>query len=85
MRVPRGPATRTRATALRAELTAEIAAAGADVGRARRARAATSRVERLVSLVLLGDLVSLYLAVLRGADPVDIAAIDSLKASLASR
>ena len=29
-----------------------------------------SRLERLVSLVLLGDLVSLYLAVLRGVDPV---------------
>ena len=32
-----------------------------------------SRLERLVSLVLLGDLVSLYAAVLRGVDPVDIA------------
>ena len=35
-----------------------------------------------MSLVLLGDLVSLYLAVLRGVDPVDIAAIDTLKAAL---
>jgi hypothetical protein len=33
--------------------------------------------------VLLGDLVSLYLAVLRGADPVEIAAISKLKAALA--
>ena len=42
-------------------------------------------LERLVSLVLLGDLVSLYLAVLRGKDPVEIAPIDALKAALAER
>ena len=48
-------------------------------------RAATRRVERLVSHVLLGDLVSLYLAVLRGKDPIDIAPIDRLKAALAER
>ena len=42
-------------------------------------------LERLVSLVLLGDLVSLYLAVLRGVDPVDIEAIDALKRQLAGR
>jgi glucose/mannose-6-phosphate isomerase len=70
--------------ALRAELTAEIAGAGCDPVVRVPARGA-SRVERLVSLVLLGDLVSIYAAVLRGADPVDIPAIDSLKASLASR
>ena len=67
--------------ALRAELTAELAADGRRPGPAGVARAATSRVERLVSLVLLGDLVSIYAAVLRGADPVDIRAIDSLKAA----
>ena len=60
--------------ALRAELTAEIAAAGAAPVRARARRAATTPVERLVSLVLLGDLVTIYAAVLRGADPVDIPA-----------
>ena len=38
-----------------------------------------------MSLVLLGDLVSIYAAVLRGADPVDIPALDSLKAALAQR
>ena len=43
----------------------------------------TTPLERLVSLVLLGDLVSIYAAVLRGADPVDIPAIDGLKAALA--
>jgi len=69
---------------LRAELTTEIASAGADPVVRVEARGA-SRVERLVSLVLLGDLVSIYAAVLRGADPVEIPAIDSLKASLASR
>jgi glucose/mannose-6-phosphate isomerase len=40
-------------------------------------------VERLVSLVLLGDLVSLYLAVLAGRNPADIAPITQLKAALA--
>jgi glucose/mannose-6-phosphate isomerase len=40
-------------------------------------------LEQLFSLVLLGDLVSLYAAVLRGVDPVDIAMIDRLKQELA--
>ena len=39
--------------------------------------------ERVVSLVLLGDLVSLYLAVLRGVDPSPVKAIDTLKQALA--
>ena len=34
------------------------------------------------TVVLLGDLVSLYLAVLAGVDPVDIEPIDRLKARL---
>jgi glucose/mannose-6-phosphate isomerase len=38
--------------------------------------------ERIFSLVLLGDLVSLYLAVLRGVDPGPVAVIDTLKARL---
>ena len=70
--------------ARRAELTAEVAAAGADPVLRLRARG-ESRVERLVSLVLLGDLVSIYAAILRGADPVDIQAIETLKAALAQR
>ncbi len=70
--------------ALRAELTADLAAAGADPVLRVSARGA-SRVERLVSLVLLGDLVAIYTAVLRGADPVDIAPIDTLKAALNQR
>ncbi len=41
-------------------------------------------IERVISGVLLGDLVSLYLAVLRGVDPGPVAASDELKSSLAS-
>ncbi|HEX4805811.1 MAG TPA: bifunctional phosphoglucose/phosphomannose isomerase [Conexibacter sp.] len=41
-----------------------------------------TRTERLVSLVLLGDLVSLYLAVLRGIDPTPVDAIEQLKGAL---
>ena len=48
---------------------------------------ATSRgrtaVERVFSLVLLGDLVSLYVAVLRDADPTPVEHIDALKRRLA--
>jgi glucose/mannose-6-phosphate isomerase len=40
-------------------------------------------IERVISLVLLGDLVSIYLAVLRGVDPGPVKAIDELKAALA--
>jgi glucose/mannose-6-phosphate isomerase len=69
---------------LRVELTAEQAAAGAAVVERVQARGETP-TERLVSLVLLGDLVSLYLAVLRGEDPVSIPPIDALKAALAER
>jgi glucose/mannose-6-phosphate isomerase len=69
---------------LRGELTAEQAAAGAVVVVRVTARGETP-TERLVSLVLLGDLVSLYLAVLRGEDPASIAPIEQLKAALAER
>ena len=67
--------------ATRAAITAELAAEGAAAVERVQARGGT-RLERLVSLVLLGDLVSLYLAVLRGVDPVYIRAIDALKARL---
>jgi glucose/mannose-6-phosphate isomerase len=70
--------------ALRSELTADIAMTGADPVLRVSARG-DSPVERLVSLLVLGDLVSIYAAVLREADPVDIPAIDSLKAELALR
>jgi glucose/mannose-6-phosphate isomerase len=42
-----------------------------------------SATERLISLVLLGDLTSLYLAVLRGVDPTPVAMLDRLKNALA--
>ncbi len=42
-------------------------------------------IERVVSLVLLGDLVSIYLAALRGVDPGPVRLIDELKGALASR
>jgi glucose/mannose-6-phosphate isomerase len=67
----------------RAELTAALAADGAQTVERVRARGET-RLERLLSLVLLGDLVSVYAAVLRGADPIDIPAIHALKAQLAA-
>jgi glucose/mannose-6-phosphate isomerase len=70
--------------ASRTRLTAELAGSGARVVERIPARGDTA-LERLVSLVLLGDLVSLYLAVLRGVDPVVIEAIDTLKRQLAER
>ncbi len=42
-----------------------------------------TRTERLVSLLLLGDLISLYLAVLRGIDPSPVALLERLKGELA--
>ena len=41
-----------------------------------------SRLERVLSLVLLGDLVSVYLAVLEGVDPLAVEAIGRLKSAL---
>jgi glucose/mannose-6-phosphate isomerase len=40
-------------------------------------------IERVISLVLLGDLVSIYLATLRGVDPGPVHLIEQLKAELA--
>ena len=42
-------------------------------------------IERVISLVLLGDLVSIYLAALRGVDPGAVRLIDELKSELAKR
>jgi len=39
----------------------------------------------VMSLVLLGDLVSLYLAVLQGIDPTPVEVIEDLKSELAQR
>ena len=41
--------------------------------------AGETRMERIFGLVLLGDLMSLYLAVLRGVDPSPVPVIDQLK------
>jgi glucose/mannose-6-phosphate isomerase len=42
-------------------------------------------IERVISLVLLGDLVSIYMAALRGVDPGPVKVLDNLKAALAER
>ncbi len=61
----------------RFELTADV------VGGAHRVRArGETPAERVFSLVLLGDLVSLYLAVLGGVDPASVPAIERFKAAL---
>jgi glucose/mannose-6-phosphate isomerase len=66
----------------RVELTCESASeAGAPVERV-SSRGETG-IERVLSLVLLGDLVSVYLAVLRGVDPTPVEAIERFKSALA--
>jgi glucose/mannose-6-phosphate isomerase len=45
----------------------------------------TTSIERVFSTVLLGDLVSIYLAALRGVDPGPVNLIDQLKHALAQR
>jgi glucose/mannose-6-phosphate isomerase len=67
----------------RVELTERLIAPHA-VGTHRVDSRGTTCIERVFSLVLLGDLVSLYLAVLRGIDPTPVAVIDELKVSLAA-
>ncbi|HEY1688051.1 MAG TPA: bifunctional phosphoglucose/phosphomannose isomerase [Solirubrobacteraceae bacterium] len=42
-------------------------------------------IERVISLVLLGDLVSIYLATLRGVDPGPVDVIERLKTALGER
>jgi glucose/mannose-6-phosphate isomerase len=59
---------------------AEVERAGAPVIRV-DARG-DSRLERVLSLVLLGDLVSVYLAVLEGVDPTPVEPIERFKAAL---
>jgi glucose/mannose-6-phosphate isomerase len=66
----------------RVELTAELIEPEA-AGTLRLESIGSNPVERLLSLVLLGDLVSVYLAVLRGIDPTPVEPIDRLKAALA--
>jgi len=66
----------------RIALTARIMEPGA-AGVHRVSSRGGTTAERVLSLVLLGDLVSIYLAVLRGVDPAPVPPIDALKAELA--
>jgi glucose/mannose-6-phosphate isomerase len=62
----------------RIRLTQELVAPGAEQTVVIESRG-DSRLERVLSLVVLGDLVSLYLAVLAGIDPSPVPVIESLK------
>ncbi|MCX6394748.1 MAG: bifunctional phosphoglucose/phosphomannose isomerase [Solirubrobacterales bacterium] len=65
----------------RLDITAELVAqAGVPVHRV-ETRGET-RIERILSLVLLGDFLAYYLAIQRGVDPTPVKAIDELKARL---
>ena len=68
----------------RIELTASLIESEA-AGTVRLESRGSTAVERLMSLVLLGDLVSVYLAVLKGADPTPVDVIERLKEELAER
>lgn len=66
----------------RFELTAEaIAATGTEVVRVQTE--GETRTARLMSAVMLGDLVSVQVAAARGVDPLPVEAIEALKSSLA--
>lgn len=77
--VDESPALAARMAVTRAILADE----GVDVHEVRGEGA--SPLARMLSLVALGDWVSLYLAVLAGVDPTPIHKIDRLKAALAAR
>ena len=68
----------------RIELTRELIAEGTAASELVETIGA-SRLERLVSLVLLGDLVTLYVAILDGLDPAEIDVLNALKAALKER
>ncbi len=68
----------------RMDLTEQLIAGNAAASFRLETRGQTT-IERVISLVLLGDLVSIYLAALRGVDPGPVKAIDDLKAMLAQR
>jgi glucose/mannose-6-phosphate isomerase len=67
----------------RIELTRDLVADQATGTFVVSSRGATS-VDRVFSLILLGDLVSLYVAVLRGVDPTPVDVIEELKGRLAA-
>jgi glucose/mannose-6-phosphate isomerase len=66
----------------RISLTSRLIAPGAAGVHLVESRGQTT-VERVFSLVLLGDLVSVYLAALRGVDPADVEVLERLKDELA--
>lgn len=66
----------------RIELTERLIA-GSAISSFRVQTRGQTAIERIISLVLLGDLVSIYLAVLRGVDPGPVALIEQLKKELA--
>jgi glucose/mannose-6-phosphate isomerase len=65
----------------RMELTADVAKQGARAVESVVGRGDTA-LERVMSLVLLGDLVSVYMAALDGTDPTPIDVLDRFKAAL---
>lgn len=65
----------------RVQLTSDLAFHPASGVHQVRARGA-GRLARLLSLVLMGDLVSIYLACLRGVDPTPVEIIDAIKQRL---
>jgi glucose/mannose-6-phosphate isomerase len=67
----------------RMELTERLIAPNAVASFHLETRGETT-IERVISLVLLGDLVSIYLAALRGVDPGPVHVIEQLKTALAA-
>ena len=68
----------------RMDLTEQMIAGNAVASFRLETRGQTA-IERVLSLVLLGDLVSIYLAALRGVDPGPVKVLDELKEALAGR
>jgi glucose/mannose-6-phosphate isomerase len=66
----------------RMDLTEQMIA-GSAVASFRLETRGQTAIERVLSLVLLGDLVSIYMAALRGVDPGPVKALDELKSALA--
>ncbi len=66
----------------RMDLTERLIAKNATASFRLETRGQTT-VERVISLVLLGDLVSIYIAALRGVDPGPVPLIEQLKTALA--
>jgi len=66
----------------RMELTEQMISPSAAASFRLETRGQTA-IDRVISLVLLGDLVSIYIAALHGVDPGPVKALDELKAALA--